>query len=36
MQQLAEMINSQIDKKLEKRDAQMMEMQKSMTNLMGR
>lgn len=35
MQQLAEMINSQIDKKLEKRDAQMMEMQKSMTNLMG-
>ena len=35
MQQLADMINTQIDKKLEKRDEQMMEMQKSMTNLMG-
>ena len=35
MQQLAELINTQIDKKMEKRDAQMMEMQKSMTNLMG-
>ena len=35
MQQLADLINTQIDKKLEVRDQQMMKMQENMTAMMG-